>query len=415
MPPPPPLLVFLSRAVVCLLCGAAVVCPGLWGVLVCVAVGLVLRWGPVCACAPSFGAPCLRLLLLCSCLLCCACPVGPCWRRRSSPCCLWCLPVVPPPPCRLWCPLLCFVVLPVVWRRGLWRVLCCARWCVGCLCRVGFLRRVVWRGVLPGRVVLFLSCFAVLRCCVLCWFRAPGWFRVVSASVLCLCVALLVCLRRCSLCGALLPLRRWLVFCVVACCVCPFAVGPGCPLLSPGGSWWLPVSLFGRVLWCVPGCCAAPCRCALCRLALRGCALCCFVLLRLVLPRAVLCPGALSIVLGSCALGRRVLSCPPALCVFCCGVLLRGVVRRCALCRVRPGVSCCAFSVVSALCGVAVWPALPRCPAPPCCAPWCCVGAWCCGVLSCCLVGFVSCVCVVCPTSKTAAKFVLKINVLKIK
>ena len=76
-------------------CGA--VCHGLWGVLVRVAVGLVLRWGPVCACAPSFGAPCPCLLLLCCCLLCCASPVGPSWRRCSPLCCLWCLPVAPPP------------------------------------------------------------------------------------------------------------------------------------------------------------------------------------------------------------------------------------------------------------------------------------------------------------------------------
>ena len=177
------------------------------------------------------------------------------------------------------------------------------------------------------------------------------------------------------------------------------------PLLSPGWSWWLLVSCLGGVLWCVPGCCAAPCCCALCRLALRCCALCCFVLLCWVLPRAVLCPGALSFVLESCAFWRRVLSCPPALCVFCCAVSLRGVVRRCALCRLRPGVSCCAFLVVSAPCGVAVWPALPRCPASLCCAPWCCAAAWCRGVLSCRPAGFVSCVGVVVPTWKTAAKF----------
>ena len=213
-----------------------------------------------------------------------------------------------------------------------------------------------------------------------------------------LCGAVLVCLRRCSLFGALLPWRGWLVFCVVACCVCVFAVGPGCPLLCPGGSWWLLVSCLGGVLWCVPWCRAAPCCCALCRLALRCCALCCFVLLRLVLPRAVLCPGELPVVLGSCAFRRRVLSCPPAPCVFCCGVSPRGVVRRCALCRVRPGVSCCAFLVVSTLCGVVVWPALSRCPAPLCCAPSCCVAAVCRGVLSCRLVGFASCVGVVVPT-----------------
>ena len=379
-----------SRAVVCRLCGAAVL-------------GCCLSWAlgrvGACCCGPcaSPGA-CVRLRSVARCPL----PVPPPFvllpvvlrmprgvvlAALLSPCCLWRLPVMPPPAARrLWCPLLCFVVPRAVWLRGLWCVLCCARWYVGCLCRVGFLRRVVWRGVVPGRVVLFLSCFPAPRCCVLCWFWAPGWFRVVSVSVFCLWGAVLVCLRCCSLCGALLPLRRWLVFRVVACCVCVFAVWPGCPQLSLGGSWWLLVSCFGGVLWCVPGCCAAPCCCALCRLALCCCALCCFVLLRLVLPCAVLCPGAPSVVLLSCAFSRRVLSCPPALCVFCCGVSLRGVVRRCALCRVRPGVSCFALPVISALCGVAVWPALPRCPAPLCCAPWCCAAAWCCGVLPCCLV-----------------------------
>ena len=273
-------------------------------------------------------------------------------------------------------------------------------------CGVSFPCAVSCGAVLPCGAVLWCPVF--FRCFSPCWWRrvpvvprsfwAPGRFRVVSVSVLCLCVAALVCLRRCSLFSALLPSRGWLVFCVVACCVCVFAVGPGCPLLSPGGSWWLLVSCLGGVLWCVPGCCAVPCCCALCRLALRCCALCCFVLPCLVLPRAVLCPGALSVVLGYCAFWRRVLSCPPALCVFCCGVSPRGVVRRCALCRVRPGVSYCAFPVVSALCGVAVWPALPRCPAPLCCAPWCCAAAWCCGVLPCRLVGFVSCVGVVIRT-----------------
>ena len=67
-----------------------------------------------------------------------------------------------------------------------------------CLCLVGFLRRVV-----VGLVVLILLCFAVVRCCVLCWF--PFFFvvpclsvvlRAVSVSVLCLCGAVPVCLRR---------------------------------------------------------------------------------------------------------------------------------------------------------------------------------------------------------------------------
>ena len=313
-----------------------------------------------------------------------------------------------------WCPCLLLGVCWWIWLPGVvvW-------WCVSALvpvsgvavagrppCGVPFPCAVSCGAVLPCGAVLwcpvFFFCFSpswwrwfpvVPR-----WFWAPGRFRVVAVCVLCLCGAVLVCLRRCSLFGAILPSWGWLVFCVVACCVCVFAVGPGCPLLSLGGSWWLLVPCLGGVLWCVPGCRAAPCCCALCRLALRCCALCCFVLLRLVLPRAVLCPEALSAVLGSCAFWRRVLSCTPALCVFCCGVSPRSVVRRCALCRVRPGVLCCAFHVVSALCGVAVWPALPQCPAPLCCAPWCCAAAWCRGVLPCRLVGFVACVGVVVPT-----------------
>ena len=84
------------------------------------------------------------------------------------------------------------------------------------------------------------------------------------------------------------------------------------------------------------------CPCVLCcavllRGVLPGVALLCavlFGLLRLVLPRAVLCPGALSVVLGSCAFWRSVLSCPPALCVFavvCRCVVLFAVVL-CAVC-----------------------------------------------------------------------------------
>ena len=111
---------------------------------------------------------------------------------------------------------------------------------------------------------------------------------------------------------------------------------------------------------------------------------------------AVLCPGALSVVFGSCAFRRCVLSCLPALCVFCCGVLLRGGVRRCALCRVRPGVSCCVFPVLSALCGVAVRPCSPLVFRSPvlCTLVLCCrVVLWCpvlppCLVFLLCLFGF---------------------------
>ena len=240
-------------------------------------------------------------------------------------------------------------------------------------------------GVLVSGWVLAPCCSAVLCCfcrallsCAAAF--SAGFFCVVSClsvalrpvTVLCLCGAVLVCLPRCSLCGVLLPLRRWPVFCVGACCVSVLAFWPGCPLLSPGGSLWLLVSCFGGVLWCVPGCCAAPCCCALCRLALCCCALRC-----LALSLVVSCSEALSVVLGSWAFGCRFLPCLPALCVFCCGVLLRGVVRRCASCRVHPGVSCCALPVLPALCGVAVRPCSPLVP----CFPVLCPVVLCCRVV----------------------------------
>ena len=423
---PPPSFVFFSSSlppaclsflwvffpffvfVPCWLCGARWVCPGLWGVLVCDVVGLVLRRGPVCACALLFGAPCLCLPLFCCCLLCCVCRVAPCWRRCSSPCCLWWRPcgVARPTPQALgaggfffasglcWlCPplqrlvvLSCVVVCPAS-CGGVLRSVVCFVLCP-LLCGVlVFLRRVVL-----GCVVLLLLCFAFVRCCVLRWFVffcvvpcLSVVLRSVSVSVLCLCGAELVCLRRCSLCAALLPLRRWLVICVVVCSVCLFAVGPGCPLLSPGWSWWLLMSCFCGVLWCVPRSRAAPRCCALCRQALCG-----FVLLCLGLSCGVSCPGALSVVLGSCALRHCVLSCLAALCLFCCGVLLRGVIRRCALCRVRPAVSCCALPVLSSQCGVAVGPCSPLVSCSPVLCPvvLCCrVVLWC-PVLLLCLICF---------------------------
>ena len=293
----------------------------------------------------------------------------------------------------LWCPVYCFVLRRVPFSCGLWCVLCCTSCCVVCFRLVGFLRRVVL-----GLVVLFLLCFAVLRCCLFCRFfsffllsfrGAPGPFGSCALLVRCgarVPAALLsVC---CSLCVALWPLRRWLVFCVVVCC----AVGPGCPLLSPGGSWWVLVSCFGGVLWCAPGCCAAPCCCVSCCLVLCCCALCCFILLCLVLSRAVSCPGALSVVLWSCAFGAVFCLVSPRCVCFCCVVLLPGVVCRCALCRACPGVSCCAFPVPSALCGVAVRPCSTLVPCFPVLCPvvLCCrVVLWC-PVLLPCLFGFSS-------------------------
>ena len=391
-------------------------CPVLCSVTLCCCVVVCCRallFVCVVACAFCLFLAAARLLcVFWGVVLCVPCPLRPvrccaamCWCRFVVLCASSVLFLVAGV-VGSWCRCLLLGVCWWLWLPGI-----VVRWCVSALVPLSGLA--VAR-CLPCGVLLpcaescgaVLPCRAVLWCPVFffcfspcwwrwfpvvpCWFSAPGRFQVVSVSLLCPCGAVLVCLRLCSLFGALLPARGWLVFCAVACCVCVFAVGPGCPLLSPGGSWRLLVSCLGGVLWCVPGCCAAPCCCALCCLALRCCALCCFLLLCLVLPRAVLCPGALSVVLGPCAFWRRVLSCPPALCVFCCGLSLRGVVRRYALCRVCPGVSCCVFPVVSALCGVAVWPALPRCPAPLCCALWCCAAPWCpwCPVLPPCWVCF---------------------------
>ena len=367
-----------------------------WSVLVSCFGGAVLVWPRgslpcgLAWCVLVFRCPvlcsvalCCRVVVCCCalpfvCVVVCACCLFPAAARL--PYVFWGVVLCVPCPLRpvrccaalCWCPfvVLCassvlFLVAGAVdsWCRSLLFGVCWSLWlpgvvvwwCVSPLLPVSGLTvaRCLPCGVLLPYAVscgAVLLCRAVLWCPVFffcfspCWSRwfpvvprwfwAPGWFWVVSVSVLCPCGAVLVCLRRCSLFGALLPSRGWLVFCVVACCVCVFAVGPGCPLLSPGGSWWLLVSCLGGVLWCVPWCCAAPWCCALCRLALRCCALCCFFVLRLVLPRAVLCPGVLSVVLGSCAFWRRLLSCPHALCVFCCGVSLRGVVLRCALCRV---------------------------------------------------------------------------------
>ena len=102
------------------------------------------------------------------------------------------------------------------------------------------------------------------------------------------------------------------------------------------------------VVLCVPGCGAAPRCCALCSPVLCCSVLCCA---RWVLLLVAPCPLALPVALGPCALRRCVLRCSPVLCVFCRGAVVRADVRRSALCCVCPGVLCCAFPVLSALCG----------------------------------------------------------------
>ena len=387
--PPPSLVIFLlffPCPVVCRLCGAALpVRPRLWGVLVRVAVGLVLRWGPVCACAPSFGAPCLCLLLLCCCWLCCACPLTPCWRRCSPPCSIWCLPVVPPPPAGcgvLCCASLClvpcgaavcsaFCVVP----GGVWGA------CVGLgSCALSF-------GAVVCRALLCCFCPALLALAVA---FSPGsglragsglfLFLCSACVVLCWCACVVgICVVLSCPCGA-----GWcfmLLSVVFACLLFGLAV-LCCLLVGPGGSWCRVSVCCGMspraVLRRVTARCAAW-RCVVVRCVVSSCSVWrCRTLCRVLGRRPSSC--------GPVSSGAVFLSCPPALCVFCSGVSLRGVVRSCALCRVHPRVSCCALPVVSPLCGVAVWPALPRCPAPLCCAQWCCAAAWCCGVLICCLV-----------------------------
>ena len=400
----------LAGVVWCWLLGLAVLCCLLVGLGVvlrwccrCLAAWLAALWfGVVCLGVPlpcvvfccavlscggvlSCSAVCLRRCLCVLFVSCrCASPVCVQGCRAvcslcSPPCAVLCCAVLVPFRCAVrvvcavsggWC---CWFLVSLPFVGGLLVALvarrCCLVVCVGFGARVSSGRRSassLWCPAPPCCVLWRCGavwCCAVVPCLLFCfspsWWRwfpvvpclfwAPGWFRVVSVSVLCLCGAVLVCLRRCSLFRALLPSRGWLVFCVVACCVCVFAVGPGCPLLSPGGSWWLLVSCLSGVLWCVPGCCAAPRCCALCHLALRCCALCCFVLLRLVLPRAVLCPrGALRRLGVLCLLAPCFVLSPRAVCVllwcvaaWCCSPLCLvpcapwGVVL-CVSCRVVP-------------------------------------------------------------------------------
>ena len=112
----------------------------------------------------------------------------------------------------------------------------------------------------------------------------------------------------------------------------------------------LPLGAVCRVVLCVPGCGAAPRCCALCRPVLCCRVLCCALLVPLLVAP---CPLALPVALCSAAcfavFPRAVCS---VLCVFCRGAVVRAVVRRSALCCVCPGVLCCAFPVLSAVCGV---------------------------------------------------------------
>ena len=121
------------------------------------------------------------------------------------------------------------------------------------------------------------------------------------------------------------------------------------PFLSRGFRGCRPVLCAACcVVLCVPGCGAAPRCCALFPPVLCCPVLCCARWVPLLVAP---CPLALPVALGPCALRRCVLRCSPVLCVFCRGAVVRAVVRRSALCCVCPGMLCCAFPVLSALCG----------------------------------------------------------------
>ena len=274
---------------------------------------------------PPLCAP--RCLLLCvfSGL---GCP-GP-WRLVAPPpflffvffapppsCCLWrfllsgCLWPLPPPPfflffflsccffsccasavcvlgCRAVCSLSCpfvvlcgssvlFLVAGVVgsWCRCLLLGVCwwlwlpgvVVWWCVSALVPVSGLA-VAWRPPCGVPFPCAVSCGAVLPCGAVLWcpvffffvflpaggaglllFPVGSGLRAGSGSFLFLCSACAV-----------------LCWCACAVALCSVLSCPRFPLLSPGGSWWLLVLCLGGVLWCVPGCCAAPCCCPLCRL-----------------------------------------------------------------------------------------------------------------------------------------------------
>ena len=248
-----------------------------------------------------------------------------------------------------------------------------------------------------------------VRCGCVCFGLGFGCAPPLLAGVLgCVCV----CVR-----APFVPCHSWL-----GCAVWVYVLGLGLRLrpATPGWGVWVCVCLCARSA-CTPPLLAGVCGVVVCAwdrvsAALRhswlGCWAVCVCLCASSASALPLLAGVCGVgvcasarvsaalrhswlvcwgvVLGSCAFRGWVLSCLPALGVFCCGVLLRGGVRCCALCRVRPEVSCCAFPVLSALCGVAVRPCSPlqRCSPVLCPVVLCCLVVLWCPVLSPCLVCF---------------------------
>ena len=212
----------------------------------------------------------------------------------------------------------------------------------------------------PDPFSFFFACFSYVSCfSFFAFFLVPalpvvrcGGDLCVLGCGLCWCELQWCCPCRCSLCGALSPLWLWLVLCGVACCVWVFAVGPGCPLLSPGSSWsrvTVVLSLSGRVarrpvVWCGVFLCSAALCCVLWRSAVVWwCAvvLCC-LFVSLPVPVVCFCRCASAVCVLGCRAVGSLSSSPCAVLCFAVLVPLRCAVR--VVCAVS-GAWCCWFLV----------------------------------------------------------------------
>ena len=236
------------------------------------------------------------------------------------------------------------------------------------------------------------------------FFLFPFFFSPVGAGLcvlgrrVCPCVPQWCCPRRCSVCAG------W-------CCVV-FAVGPGCPVLSPGGSWCrasVVLSLSGRVArrpvvrrvasWCSAALCCVLLRCAvvwwcdvvLCRLfASLPAPIVCFLPPRV----CCVCSGVSCCVFPVlCALCGAVLRCAGALSLCCARrlcffwwvvLLVPGVAAFCWGSAGGSGCPALSFGGVCRLwCPCVVWPSLGVFPVAS-CSPVLCPVALCCLVVLCC-------------------------------
>ena len=269
----------------------------------------------------------------------------------------------------------CFSRPPAAWLFVCSRLVCVSRLAVGCslvvsppplpFCVSRFL------ALLLGALVVFFFFLPLLPLCApvvsgFLWFPAPGALDL--GAVRCL-----LCWPSASRLSVRLCLFR--AFRLAGGCSPSVAAPPPPPLFVSRFSSLPLGAVVCCVVLCVPGCGAAPRCCALCPPVLCCPVLCCARWVPLLVAP---CPLALPVALGPCALRRCVLRCSPVLCVFCRGAVVRAVVRRSVLCCVCPGVLCCAFPVLSALCGAVLRcaGALALCCSCGACCCWCLV-LWC--------------------------------------